>query len=104
MTTGLVKDTGKTGRPLMSQSEENVTIVQEMFNRSPAKSTCQAAHESRLTRYAVCQVLQKELLPMETPLRAAADTRRLWSQNGVLGVDAGLARRLASIVSKHPLK
>ncbi|CAG0899630.1 unnamed protein product [Darwinula stevensoni] len=42
-------------------SEENVQVVQDMFIRSPKKSTRQAARESGLTRHTIQTVLEKEL-------------------------------------------
>lgn len=61
MTTGSVKDMKRSGRPCTSRSEENVVAVQEMFTRSPKKSTRQAVRESGLTRHTVRTVLHKEL-------------------------------------------
>ncbi|KAJ4440517.1 hypothetical protein ANN_08658 [Periplaneta americana] len=84
MTTGSVKDAGRTGRPSTSRSEENVAIVREMFNRSSAKSTLKqlAIAESRVRGTSgVAEII--ELPPVETPLRAATDTRRLRLQDGV---------------------
>jgi hypothetical protein len=60
MTTGSVKDAGR-GRPSTSWSEKNVATAREMFTHSPGKATCQAAHESELSRYTICKVL-KEIL------------------------------------------
>jgi hypothetical protein len=61
MTTGSLKDAGRSGCPFTSQSEENVATVREMFTYSPGKSTCQAAHKSGLSRYRICKVLKEEL-------------------------------------------
>ncbi|KAJ4430259.1 hypothetical protein ANN_22471 [Periplaneta americana] len=61
MTTGSIKDAGRTGCPSTFWSEENVAIVWEMFDHSLDKSTSQAACESGLKKYAVHQMLQKEL-------------------------------------------
>jgi len=36
----------RSGRPSTSRSEENVAFVRDTFNRSPRKSTRQAARES----------------------------------------------------------
>jgi hypothetical protein len=60
MTTGLVKDAGRSGRLSTSQSEENMANVQEIFTRSPGKSTRQAARESGLSRYTIRKVLKEE--------------------------------------------
>ncbi|PSN46152.1 hypothetical protein C0J52_20931 [Blattella germanica] len=61
MTTGSVKDERRIGHPSTSRSDDNVATVQEMFQRSSSKTTRQAARESGLTRYTVCQILHKEL-------------------------------------------
>ena len=75
LTTGSVTDARRSGRPSTSHSEENMTLVQDMFTRSPCKSTPQAARESGLSRHMVRTVLKKRLeySPAETPLRAGAD-------------------------------
>jgi hypothetical protein len=72
LTTGSVMDARRSGRPSTSRSEENVALVQDMFTRSPCKSTRQAPRESGLLRH-----IQRTVLPVETPLRAGADTGRL---------------------------
>jgi hypothetical protein len=61
MTTGLVRDAGRSGRPSTSRSEENMATVRETFTLSPVKSTHQAAHESGLSRYMIRKVLKEEL-------------------------------------------
>jgi hypothetical protein len=61
MTTGSVKDAGRSGRPSTSWSEENVATVWEMFTRSPGKLTRQAARECGLSRYTTCKVLKEEM-------------------------------------------
>jgi hypothetical protein len=61
MNTGSVLDIRRSGRPSTSRSEENVRMVQDMFTRSPQKSTRQAAHESGLSRHIIRNVLKKEL-------------------------------------------
>lgn len=61
MTTGSVVDVRRSGRPSTSTTQETVHAVQAMFQRSPGKSTRQAARESGLTRYTVRTVLKKVL-------------------------------------------
>ena len=53
MTTGSVADVRRRGGPSTSRAQETVHAVQEMFERSPRKSTRQAAQESGLSRYTV---------------------------------------------------
>jgi hypothetical protein len=61
MTTGSVKDAGRSGRPSTFRSEENVATVREMFTHFPGKSTRQAARESGPSRYTIRKVLEEEL-------------------------------------------
>ena len=61
MTTGSVADAERSGRPSTACAPDTVQAVQEMFARSPGKSTRQAARESGLTRYTVRTALKKEL-------------------------------------------
>lgn len=61
MNTGSVVDIRRSGRPSTSRSDENVQRVQEMFTRSPQKSTRHAARESGLSRHTIRTVLKKEL-------------------------------------------
>lgn len=60
-TTGSVADARRSGRPSTSTTKETAHAVQAMPQRSPGKSTRQAAQESGLTRYTVRTVLKKEL-------------------------------------------
>jgi DNA-binding transcriptional regulator YhcF (GntR family) len=59
MNTGSVFDIRRSGRPSKSRSEENVRMVQDMFTRSPQKSTRQVARESGLSRHTIRNVLKK---------------------------------------------
>ncbi|KDR09521.1 hypothetical protein L798_00864 [Zootermopsis nevadensis] len=61
MTTGLVTDARRIGRPSTSRSEENVALVREMFTRSPHKSTRLTARESGLSRHTIRTVLENIL-------------------------------------------
>jgi hypothetical protein len=60
MATGSVVDTRRSGRRSLS-TDQAVNAVQEMFSRSPGKSTRQGARESGLSRHTVRAVLKKEL-------------------------------------------
>jgi hypothetical protein len=99
MTTGSVKDAGRSGRPSMPRSEENVATVQEMFTCSPGKSTREAAHKSRLSRYTISKVLTKELdfCPWKSH-HVQELTPEDCDQNGIWGADAGLAPGFPSTV------
>ncbi|KAG8285659.1 hypothetical protein J6590_075938 [Homalodisca vitripennis] len=57
LTSRSLKDNRKIGRPPTSRSEENIQFVEEIFTRSPGKSTRQGARESGLTRHTVMTVL-----------------------------------------------
>ena len=61
MTTGSVKDAPRSGRPSKSEAENDVELLREMFDKSPHKSTRQAARESGLSRHTVRTILKKEL-------------------------------------------
>ena len=52
-------DIRRSGRPSTSTSYENVRRVEEMFTRSPQKSTRQASRESGLSRHTIRTVLKK---------------------------------------------
>ena len=58
--TGSVTDARRSGRLSTSRSEENVTLVRDMFTRSPRESTHQAARESGLSRHTVHRMLKKK--------------------------------------------
>ena len=61
MTTGSVKDAPRSGRPSKSEAENDVELLREMFDKSPHKSTRQAARESGLSRHTIRTILKKEL-------------------------------------------
>ena len=57
-----VADVRRRGRPSTSRAQETVHAVQEMFERSPRKSTRQAARESGLSRYTVVMSFEWQFL------------------------------------------
>ena len=61
MNTGSVNGKRRCKHPFINRSVENVERVLEMWMHSLQKSTHQAAHESKLTRYVVLSMLHKEL-------------------------------------------
>ena len=60
MTTGSVLDSARSGRP-STKSDADVELVREMFDRSPSKSTRQAARESGICRHTILNVLHEDL-------------------------------------------
>ena len=61
MTTGSVNDAPRSCRPSKSKDENDVELLCEMFDKSPNKSTREAARESGLSRHTVRTILKKEL-------------------------------------------
>lgn len=61
MTTGFVYDLPRSVRPSTPLSEENITQVQVVFERSPTTSTLQASRESGLSLYIIHIVLNTDL-------------------------------------------
>lgn len=58
MTTGSVKDAPRSGRRSKSKDENDVQLLCEMFDKSPNKSTREAARESGLSRHTVRTILK----------------------------------------------
>ena len=54
MTTGSVADVQRSGQPSTSRAQETVQAVQEVFEHSPHKSTCQAAQQTVLKELNWC--------------------------------------------------
>ena len=101
LTTGSVTDARRIGRPSASRSE-NVALVRDRFTRSQRKSTREAARESGLSRHTVRTVLKKDLnFRPRKPHYVQELTPEDWPQNGIWGVDAGLARGVAKTLSLH---
>lgn len=59
------------GRPSTSWLED-VNVVLNMFQRSPQKSLRQAARESGITYYSLCNVFKTALSLLEAPLHSTA--------------------------------
>lgn len=58
---GSVIDAKKSGRPLISTTNYNVVIVNEMFTKSSPKSSRQGSRESDISCYSVVNIVEKDL-------------------------------------------
>lgn len=58
---GTVKDAPKSGRPMTSRSEENVSALQHMLQQSPEKSVRRVSSETGISKTSVHNIIRKDL-------------------------------------------
>ena len=58
---GTVKNAAKSGRPKSSRSDENVSTLQDMLERSPEKSVRRTSSETGISRSSVHNIMRKDL-------------------------------------------